>query len=191
MTAAVPVLSLPRLARQHGRHLVYAAFGFVSCVASVGIIALAASITDQPLVFPSLGPTAFLIFDRPRVPSAAPRNVVVGHAIGVACGVVSLALFGVLGEPTPARHLSVTRVLAAAVSLGLTVAVMVLVRVPHPPAAATTLVVSLGYLRSTADIAVLLVAVCALAAQGYVIDRIAGIDYPRWRSRQRPSGPPG
>jgi CBS-domain-containing membrane protein len=184
-------MSLPRLARRHGRHLVYALFGFASSVVSVGIIAAAASITDQPLVFPSLGPTAFLIFDRPQVPSAAPRNIVIGHAIGIACGVVSLAVFGVLGEPTPVRHLTFTRVLAAAVSLGLTVAVMVLVRVPHPPAAATALVVSLGYLRSTADLAVLLIAVVALAAQGYVIDRVAGIDYPRWHARRAPAGPPG
>jgi CBS-domain-containing membrane protein len=187
----VRVLSLPRLARQHQRRFVYAVFGFVSSAVSVGVIALAASFTHQPLVFPSLGPTAFLIFDRPRVTAAAPRNIVLGHLIGVIAGVVSLAAFGLLGESGPAQDITPMRVLAAAVSLGLTVGAMVLVRVPHAPAAATTLIVSLGYLRRSVDLFALVGAVVALALQGLVIDRVVGIDYPVWASPRPPVQPPG
>ncbi len=184
-------ISVPRLARQHQRRLVFAVFGFVSSAVSVGVIALAASFTHQPLVFPSLGPTAFLIFDRPRVTAAAPRNIVAGHVIGVLAGVGSLAAFGLLGETAPAGDITTTRVLAAALSLGLTVGAMVLLRVPHAPAAATTLIVSLGYLRRTVDLAALLGAVVALAVQGILIDRIVGIDYPLWASPRPPVQPPG
>ena len=185
------VLSLPRLARRHRRRLVYALFGMASSAVSVGLIASAASFTRQALVFPSLGPTAFLIFDRPRAASAAPRNVVLGHAIGVAAGTVSLAVFGLLGAHTPAGDLSATRVLAAALSLGLTVGAMVLVRIPHPPGAATALIVSLGYLHRPVDLVALLAAVVLLALQGLVIDRVVGIDYPMWESPREPVEPPG
>lgn len=68
------------------------------------------------------------------------------------------------------------RVGAAALSLGLTL------RAPHPPAGATTLIVSLGILPDPVDLAVLMLAVVALVGQAYVISHLAGIDYPRWRA---------
>ena len=38
------------------------------------------------LVFPSLGPTAFLFFFMPLAPGASPRHALYGHALGLACG---------------------------------------------------------------------------------------------------------
>ncbi|MDZ7733224.1 MAG: HPP family protein [Acidimicrobiia bacterium] len=72
---------------------------------------------------------------------------------------------------------------AAALSLGLTSGAMVWARVPHPPAGATTLIVSLGILREPEQLLVLMLAVVLLTLQGYVINRAAGIDYPRWAPR--------
>ena len=51
-------------------------------------------------------------------------------------------------------------------------------RVPHPPAGATTLIVSLGILREPEQLAVLMAAVVLLVVQGFVINRLAGIAYP-------------
>ena len=75
---------------------------------------------------------------------------------------------------------------AAALSLGLTSGAMVWARVPHPPAGATTLIISLGILREPDQLVVLMVAVALLVAQAFVINRLAGIDYPVWGPR--PSG---
>ncbi len=61
---------------------------------------------------------------------------------------------------------------------------MVWARVPHPPAGATTLIVSLGILRTPVDLAVLMLAVVLLTIQGFVINRLAGIDYPTWSPRK-------
>ncbi len=61
---------------------------------------------------------------------------------------------------------------------------MVWARVPHPPAGATTLIVSLGILRTPVDLAVLTLAVVLLTIQGFVINRLAGIDYPTWSPRK-------
>ena len=76
-----------------------------------------------------------------------------------------------------------TRVGAAALSLGLTSGVMVWAKAPHPPAGATTLIVSLGILREPIDLVILMVAVALMVVQAYVINHLAGIDYPRWAPR--------
>jgi CBS domain-containing membrane protein len=41
--------------------------------------------------------------------------------------------------------------------------------------------VSLGILREPDQLAVLMVAVALLVLQGYIINHLAGIPYPRWR----------
>ena len=69
---------------------------------------------------------------------------------------------------------------AAAVSLGLTALLMVWFGVPHPPAGATTLIISLGILTTLTDFVVLLLGVALLVLQGIAINRLAGIDYPLW-----------
>jgi CBS-domain-containing membrane protein len=81
---------------------------------------------------------------------------------------------------------SLPRVLAAALSLGLTSGLMVLFRSPHPPAGATTLIISLGILTQPWQLAVLMLAVVLLTGQAFVINRLAGIPYPVWAPRAQP-----
>jgi CBS domain-containing membrane protein len=47
-------------------------------------------------------------------------------------------------------------------------------------AGATTLIVSLGILSTPSQLAVLMLAVVVLIAQGFVINRLACIPYPLW-----------
>ncbi|HEX5365675.1 MAG TPA: HPP family protein [Acidimicrobiales bacterium] len=178
---------LPALTERHDSTLVLGLFAFLNGLVSIGAMALVALVTRQPFVFPSLGPTAFLLFYTPLVPAASPRNALGGHAIGAAAGYLALLAFG-LTDAAPALATGVTgaRVGAAALSLGLTSGAMVWARVPHPPAGATTLIVSLGILRQPEQLVVLMVAVALLVVQGWAINRLAGIPYPVWR----PS-PPG
>lgn len=178
-------LRVPALIERHSSTFVMGWFALVNGVISIGVMAAAAWATGSPLVFPSLGPTAFLFFYTPTAASAAPRNTIFGHLIGAAAGYVALVAFG-LGEAAPALETGVdaARVGAAALSLGLTSGLMVWLRVPHPPAGATTLIVSLGILRTPAQLAVLMLAVVLLTLQGLAINRLAGIDYPAWRPRR-------
>lgn len=172
---------IPRLVRRHDSTLVLGLFAFVNGVISIGIMSVAALITGAPFIFPSLGPTAFLLFYTPMLPASCPRNTLGGHAIGAAAGYLSLVLFG-LTENAAAlvEGVHLNRVGAAALSLGLTSGLMVWARVPHPPAGATTLIISLGILTQPEDLVVLMVAVALLVVQAYVINRAAGIGYPRW-----------
>src|SRR5713101_7768823 len=168
---------------------------FINGCISIGLMSVLALITKSPFIFLSLGPTAFLFFYTPRAPSASPRNTVVGHTIGVLAGYFSLVVTG-LTVAGPALAVGVTwpRVIAAALSLGLTAGLMVLSRSPHPPAGATTLIVSLGILTKPWQLLLLLVAVVLLTLQALAINRLAGIPYPLWnpiKEKERSAGSGG
>lgn len=179
---------LPALTQRHDSTLVLGLFAFVNGVIAIGLMAGAAVVTDQPFIFPSLGPTAFLLFSTPLLPAASPRNTLGGHLIGASAGYLALVVFGLTDNaPALVEGVGAGRVGAAALSLGLTSGAMVWTRLPHPPAGATTLIVSLGILREPEQLVVLMVAVALLVVQGYVINHLAGIPYPRWRPLPSPS----
>lgn len=171
---------LPLQARWGGRRIL-GLYALVNGLVSIGVMSAAAALTGALLVFPSLGPTAYLLFSDPLAPSASPRNTILGHGIGAAAGYGALVVFG-LDDAGAAEMMTVTapRVWAAAASLAATSAAMVWLRLPHPPAAATTLIVSLGVLHEVSDLAALMLAVILLVVQGAVINRVAGVPYPLW-----------
>jgi CBS domain-containing membrane protein len=177
-------LRLRALTARYNSTFVLGVFALLNGFLSIALMALAALATGQPFVFPSLGPTAFLLFYTPDAPSASPRNTFFGHLIGALAGYLALAVFGLLhAGPAFTTGVSAARVGAAALSLGLTAGFMVWLQVPHPPAGATTLIVSLGLLTQLGQLTVLMTAVVLLLAQGYVINRLAGLDYPIWAPR--------
>jgi len=93
-------------------------------------------------------------------------------------------LFG-LQHAGPATQVGVTlpRVLAAALSFAATGSLMVLLRAAHPPAGATTLLVSLGALTRPWHLVLIEAAVGLLVLQAIAINRLAGLEYPLWSRR--------
>jgi len=178
---------LERVSTRYPRQLVLAGFGFVNGAISIGLIASVALLTQQAFIFPSLGATAFILFHVPMAEAAAPRNTLCGHLIGALCGWCCLALFGLQDQPTPFEDgLHWARVGAATLALASTAGLMVLLRVPHPPAAATSLVVSLGLMPALSQIPVLLAGVALLLVQALLLNRLAGIPYPVWGPAPKP-----
>jgi CBS-domain-containing membrane protein len=179
-------LHLQRLLDRFDERKVWAAFMFVNGFVTIMLLAVVALATGSPFVFPSLGPTAFLFFFDPRAPSASPHHAVIGHAIGILCGYGSLLLLD-LEHSGSALALGMTwpRVLAAALSLASTGALMILFNAAHPPAGATTLIISLGAITGVTHMIVIEVALVLLVVQAIVINRLAGLDYPLWRPRER------
>jgi CBS-domain-containing membrane protein len=167
--------------RHHDNPMVLTAFVGLNAAISMVLISAIALATREPFVFPSLGPTAFLLFYAARNPVASPRNTIIGHLVGIVAGYVALLAMGL--QNTPARLDDVTwpRAGAAAISLSLTAAAMVLLRAPHPPAGATTLIISLGMLHTLPQLGIVMAGVILLVLQGYLVNRLAGVDYPRWR----------
>ena len=185
-------IRLPWFMQHYARASVLAIFSFINGCISIGLMAALALITRSPFIFPSLGPTAFLFFYTPLAPAASPRNTLVGHTIGVLAGYFSLVVTG-LTAAGPALAVGVTwpRVIAAALSLGLTSGLMVLFKSPHPPAGATTLIISLGILTKPWQLLLLLVAVVLLTLQALAINRLAGIPYPLWNPIKEQDGSSG
>jgi len=155
-----------------------ALFAFINSVISMGIMGLAAWYTEQPLVFPSLGPSAFTFFFRPSSPSSSPRNAILAHGSGFLIGYCGYHFIG-QGFGT---------YLGAIISLGLVAVVMILGRISHPPAASTTLIVSLGLMITIPELIAILVAVLLLTIQAYIINRLSGIAYPLWRGKEGGEG---
>lgn len=161
--------------------LVRSVYVFVNGFVTIGVLAILALVTRNPFVFPSLGPTAYLLFFTPLGRTSSPRNTVFGHAIGLVCGYAAFAATGAGALPF-GEHPGIfwPTVLAAALSLSATGAFMVLLDVGHPPAGATTLIVSLGIISKPSELAIIEVAVFLLVAQAFAINRLAGLPYPVW-----------
>ena len=165
----------------------WALFMFINGFISIGILCGLAAVFQTPFIFPSLGATAFLVFFTPTAPSASPRNTLCGHAIGIACGYGALWVTGLHhAGPAIVTELGWARILATALSLATTGALLILLNTPHPPAAATTLIVSLGVVSRPAYLVVLEAAVALLVGQAILINRLTGVRYPLWASVPAP-----
>jgi CBS domain-containing membrane protein len=163
--------------------LVWAAYVLLNGFLTIALLALLGVATRSPFVFPSLGPTAYLFFFNPLAEASSPRNTILGHALGLVCGYGAYQLTALHASCCyPGPGIFWSRVLAAALSLSFTGALMVLLRVTHPPAGATTLIVSLGILSTPKDLVVIELAVLLLTAQAVLINRLAGLPYPLWHA---------
>ena len=173
-----------RLVERLGDRAGEATYAFFACLLALGTSGLAAYIAKQPLLFPSLGPTALLFFERPMAATSSPRNALIGHAVAILAGALSLALFGLLDNPSIlVEDATPARLGAGALSVALTGAVLLLVGASHPPTGATTLIVSLGFLQTPPEMAALMAGVVLLTVVGWLLNRAAGVPMPMWGAR--------
>lgn len=152
--------------------LIWAPVAVGGLVAAAGLFGLA---VGQPWLFPSLGPTAFLQAESPELPSSNFRSTVVGHAVGLASAFVAVYLFGLADAPgvMATGHLTLARVGASVLAVALTMFGKTWLKASHPPAAATTLLISLGGLKATAGEAASVAAgVLIVAALGEGLRRV-------------------
>ena len=132
-------------------HLITAVGSFLG----VGLIALLNAYYDIPLLVPSMGATAVLLYAACHVPMAQPRNVIGGHLVSATAGVL---VFQFLGNQWWTIALAVT----------LAIFLMNLTHTLHPPGGATAFVAvyteqSFSYILSPVGLgAVLLVVIAVL-----------------------------
>ena len=158
-----------------------ALYTYVACLLALAVSGLAAYAFRQPLLFPSLGPTALLFFEQPLAKPSSPRNTLIGHLVAILAGALSLAVFGLLDHPSIlAEGVTLARAGAAALSVALTGAILLLLRSSHPPTGATTLIVSLGLLQTPLEMTMLMVGVVILTVVGWAMNRALGVPVPVW-----------
>jgi hypothetical protein len=129
------------------------------------VLAALAWASGNPFIFPSLGPSAFMLaVDDDH--SLAPRRVVGGHLVGALSGLVSYSLLAggvtITAGFAPASFAGGQLVASAILSIVLTSIGMFETDTVHAPACATTLIVSLGVLSAPAEAALMVVSVAAL-----------------------------
>ena len=156
----------------------------------LGVVAWA---TGQPFIFPSLGPTAFLLAFERRSPRTRTYRIVGSHLIGGLAGLFAYWVLaaGVTITPTPpAFSVEGLRLAGSAtLSIILTSWGMIATDTIHGPACATTLIVSLGLLSTSLQVAIIVVSVLILvefhAGVLFVFKRIVGETHPVYREDQR------
>ncbi len=163
---------------------------FLHSIASMIILGTAAHLTSWSLIFPSLGPTIFLIFYAPSSAMSAPRNTIAAHVAGAFIG---WACFQVLlfMDPSAASlpHTALPRIITASIALGFCGILMSLSGIVHPPAASTTLVAGLGMINSPMTVAFMTMALILLCMLAWTMHWLSGIKYPAWAPFDNSQGP--
>ena len=131
------------------------------------IAAIAGWASHQPLVFASLGPTAYELIETPHRRSAQPYSVLVGHLLGIGSGYAALFVAGCWSAaPVSAGGVPLHRVAAAVLAAGLTAFTTLLLRASQPAALSTTLLIALGLMQAPKDAGILMGAVVLMVLFG-------------------------
>src|SRR5262249_49514377 len=146
---------------RHEPHLHWRLHFKATAGAVLGVMAVGglAAWTQLPLLMAPLGATALLVFAHPRTPGAQPLHLFVG----VLTGPVGGSLMEML-----VRGLWWT----AALAVGAVMLTMLLLRVPHPPAAAIPLVVETSHMNAPTLFAVMFAGCVVLCVVAIVWHRL-------------------
>jgi HPP family len=150
--------------------LLWATMGEGGLVLVLAVIGWA---TRQPLIFASLGPTAYELVEQPQLRSARAYNIIVGHLIGLGAGFLALYALNAWAAPNviSAGVVSTDRLWAVAIAATLTTFVTLLLKAGQPAALATTLLVSLGSMQTRRDAIAIVAGVLIIAAIGEPVRR--------------------
>ncbi|MBB5533545.1 HPP family protein [Rhizobium herbae] len=110
--------------RGHAHHHAKSAAGAITAMVAVGLLSV---YTGLPLLIAPFGASAVLLFGQPKSPLSQPANVIGGYLLAAATGSVASFFFPGLW-------------LAGAIAVGVTIGLMLVLRVTHPPAGAVPIV---------------------------------------------------
>ena len=166
-----------------------ALYMFVLGFIAISVNGLVAWGINQPLLFPSLAPTVFVLFRSPLSKDACPRNVIFGHFVAVVLGFGALVSFGFYADPSVLQEgVTLLRVVAVALSLALTEAVLISLNTPHTPAATTTLLVSLGIFKTPGELISLAAGIVLVTIVSWSLNRVLGLPVPFWSPTETSEG---
>lgn len=93
----------------------------------------------EAVIFAAIGATTFIVFAMPHYVTASPRRVIGGHTVGLLSGSICQLLLTLALEHPPIEYHSHIIAIIGAISVGLTIFLMVITQTEHPPAAGTAL----------------------------------------------------
>jgi len=136
--------------------------------------------TKQPLIFASLGPTAYEMVEQPRLRSARPYNIIAGHLIGLGSGFLAIWLTHASTEPNVILTgiTSTPRLWAVAIAATLTTLLTLLLKAGQPASLATTLLVALGSMQTLRNALAIIAGVLLITIIGEPVRRFRLKDTP-------------
>lgn len=151
-----PHLSLPMQLKT----ALLAGLGASLCISGLGLLG---HLQQALWLMAPFGATMVILFALPASPLAQPRNIIVGHLLTTALGLLIAQLWGV-------------HVWSMGLAVGLAVMLMMLTHTTHPPAGANPLLVMLAGEHWSFLVTPVAVGAITIVAFGYA--------YHRWISRQ-------
>jgi hypothetical protein len=147
-----------------------AAFWEGLLVIAVGATGL---LTHKPLLFTSLGPTAYEQCEYPHRKSSRLWNVIVGHFVAIAAGFAAVALVHAwqAGNVTGSTSMNWPRLAASTLAVAATAGLNLMVEASQPAAFSTTLLVTLGSFQSGRGALSLAAGVLVIAFLGEIVRR--------------------
>ncbi len=103
--------------------------------------------SERPVIVASIGSSAFIVFAMPNNHTAQSKRVIGGHIIGILCG----SLFSFFPQMAILPSVAVY-----SIAVGLSIFLMVTLKLEHPPASGTALGVALNGFSPDVAIAVIL-----------------------------------
>lgn len=159
----------------------------VNVTLAVVILGLISMYWHQPFVAPPLAPTIFIVFAFPLAQEAEPRNVLLGHLIGILTGATALACMGLIGVAADIDDLSWSRLISITIAIASTAILLPTFRVLHIPSIATALLVALGLFANPIDWVVFMGSVVLVLAHALTINRAFGLRMPYWARPKFPA----
>ncbi len=155
---------------------------------AMGIVGILAVLFNMPLIFPSLGATAYLLFAHTHEHQGQMKNAFFSHlfaaVIGLAMFKIVIVDFGnqhaisaleiILNEKSFSVSILWWYVVSSALSIGFTQLIMVFTGTEHSPAGSTTLIFSLGLFQHIWEVGVLMLGVLLLLICSEILNRLAG-----------------
>ena len=129
-------------------------------------------ITGNLWLFPSLGPSIFLQVASPRLKSSSLYNMTVGHLVGIISGYTLVIITGAAHVPAVfvTGHLQLSHIVASCIAIALVILIQIPLKALHPPAVATTFLITLGNFKATwHDLSVILIGIAIIAIAGEIV----------------------
>lgn len=137
------------------------------------VLGMIAWISGEPFIFPSLGPSAFILAFERHGERTQLYRIVGSHLIGVVAGLFAYSVLAagisITTTPPPGSIEGLQLALSGVLSIILTAWGMIATDAVHAPACATTLIVSLGLLSTVIQVGTIIVSVSVLVVFHQII----------------------
>jgi CBS domain-containing membrane protein len=137
---------------------------------------VALNMFSNQIVIASIGSTAFTVFTMPHRRFTRPRFIIGGYVVGILVGLVCFWLMEVLSINDYLRLTTYYDEFFGAVAVGMSIFIMVMFNVEHPPATALALGMIINtwtiYTLVTTVLAVMLILLCQYVLRHYLIDLV-------------------